>query len=188
MRTVEDMTAMARDLAESDFTEEELEALEREHPELGRIEEIDGALHATGGSAVGDLHQLICQRLHLLFHPLTPEGQIIRLDVWWISPRGKLRADLAVYRPEDRPVNRKSFRVPAQAVLEVLSDDAFHDVVRKEGVYAEYGVEHRAFLDPRERGGWWLRLDGVDHTGDRAEWQLPGWPPIPFDRAALLAD
>ena len=30
-----------------------LEALEREHPELGRLEEIDGALHATGSRRWG---------------------------------------------------------------------------------------------------------------------------------------
>lgn len=185
MRTVADVTTA---LAESQFTESDLEALEREHPELGRIEEIDGALHATGESAVGDLHQLIVQRLFLLFHPLCPPDQLIRLDVWWIFPRGKLRADLAVYRPQDRPENRKAFRVPAQAILEVLSDDGDHDVVRKEGMYAEYGVSHRAYLDPHRRDGWWARADGVDHDGPTAIWELPGWPPIPLDRDALLAD
>lgn len=38
----------------ADYTTADLEALEREHPEWGRLEVIDGALHATGGSAVGD--------------------------------------------------------------------------------------------------------------------------------------
>lgn len=186
MATVPPMTTALVD--ESQFTVEDLEALEREHPELGRIEEIDGALHATGGSAVGDLHQLIVQRLFLMFHPACPPTQIVRLDVWWVSSRGRLRADLAVYRPQDRPANRKSFRVPPQSVLEVLSDDAYHDVVRKDAVYEEFGVRHRAYLDPRRRGGWWLRLDGVDHDGPAAEWQLDGWPPLRFDASSLLAD
>lgn len=33
----------------ADYTLSDLEALENEHPELGRLEVIDGALHATGG-------------------------------------------------------------------------------------------------------------------------------------------
>lgn len=115
------------------YTVADLEALEDERPELGRLEVIDGALHATGESAVGDRHQMIVQRLHLVFAAARPAGQIVRLDTWWESTQGKLRPDLAVYRPEDRPANRKAFRLPPQATLEVLSDDADHDLVRKDG-------------------------------------------------------
>lgn len=185
MAIVHDVTTA---VAESQFTVEDLEALEREHPDLGRFEEIDGAIHATGGSAVGDLHQLIVQRCFLLLTPLCPPEQILRVDVWWVSERGKIRADVAVYRPADRPADRKSFRVPAQAIIEVLSDDAFHDVVRKDGVYAEYGVRSRVYIDPRRRAGWWVRVDGVEHTEATVMWQPEGWPPVLLERDALLAD
>jgi Uma2 family endonuclease len=80
------------------FTQAELERLEDEHPELGRLEVIDGALHATGGSAVGNLHQLLLQRLHLLLVPLCPPQHVLRLDTWWFLARGTLRPDVAVYR------------------------------------------------------------------------------------------
>jgi hypothetical protein len=170
-----------------DYTCEDLEQLERERPELGRVEIVDGALHATGESAVGDLHQLIVQRLFLVFTPLCPPDQILRIDTWWMSHRGKIRADLAIWRPEDRPANRKAFRVPPRAVLEVLSDDGRHDTVTKDEVYAEAGSV-RAYLDPRQRDGWWLRAGGAEHRAPTATWQPPGWPPIPLVRDDLLAD
>lgn len=170
-----------------DYTCEDLEQLERERPELGRVEVIDGALHATGESAVGDLHQLIVQRLYLLLVPLRPASHVIRLDTWWHSSRGRIRADVAIWRPEDRPANRKAFREPPRAVIEVLSDDARHDTVTKDDVFDQFGAR-RAYLDPRARWGWWLRLDGNDHDGPAATWSLDGWPPITFDRDALLAD
>lgn len=173
----------------TDYTQAELEALEREHPELGRLEVIDGALHGTGESAVGNFHQLLMQRLHLLFHPACPPSQIVRLDTWWRSPRGKLRADVAVYRPEDQPANRYGmFSIAPQAILEILSDDAYHDLVRKDAIYAEFGVTRRAYLDPRERDGWWLRVDSVDHDDAEVVWGLDAWPLLRFERAALLAD
>ncbi|MGI8876360.1 MAG: Uma2 family endonuclease [Egibacteraceae bacterium] len=174
------------DLAE--YTTSELEALENEHPEWGRLEVIDGALHATGGSAVGDRHQLLVQRLHLLFAAVRPPSHIVRLDTWWRSVRGLVRPDLALYRPQDRPVNRRSFKVAPWATLEVLSDDAHHDLIRKDGVYADLGVVRRAYLEPWGRYPWWCRLDGVDHDGPTATWALDGWPALHLDRDALLAD
>ena len=183
MATVNRMIA---DLA--DYTTADLEALENEHPEWGRLEVIDGALHATGGSAVGDLHQLVVQRLHLLVAALCPPSHIVRIDAWWHSPRGKIRPDVALYRPEDRPANRKAFRVAPWAIIEVLSDDADHDLVRKDGVYAALGVAHRAYVEPWDRYPWWCRLDGVDHDGPVATWELAGWPPLDLERATLLAD
>jgi hypothetical protein len=71
--------------------------------------------------------------------------------------------------------------------VEILSDDADHDLVRKDAIYAEFGVPHRAYIEIRERYGWWCRLDGRDHTDPATVWQLPGWPPLEFDRAHLLA-
>lgn len=169
-----------------DYTQADLEALEDERPELGRIEEIDGALHATGGSAVGNLHQLLLQRLHLLFAGACPPTHIVRIDTWWKSPRGRIRPDVAVYRPSDVPANlRGMFGVPPLAILEILSDDAHHDLVRKDEIYAEAGVR-RAYLDMRRRFDWWVRLDGVDHDGPVAAWHLDGWPPLRLDRDALF--
>jgi Uma2 family endonuclease len=172
----------------ADYTLADLEALEDERPELGRLEVIDGALHATGGSAVGNLHQLIMQRLHLLFAPACPPTAIVRLDTWWLSPRGKLRPDVATYRPSDEPADRNgAFRVPPQVILEILSEDAHHDLVRKDEVYAEFGVARRGYVDSRQRYGWWCRLDGVDHDAPVATWQLDGWPELCLERDALLA-
>jgi Uma2 family endonuclease len=182
MATMPDMPAPTL----TDFTQAELERLEAQHPELGRLEVIDGALHATGGSAVGNLHQLLLQRLHLLFAPLCPSQHVLRLDTWWFLQRGKLRPDVAVYRREDRPEKvHGGFRVPPFAIVEILSDDAHHDLVRKDEIYADHGVR-RAYLDTHRRWGWWLRLDGEDQEGRHASWQLDGWRPIPFDREALF--
>ncbi len=171
----------------TDYTQAELEALENQRPELGRLEVIDGALHATGGSALGNLHQLVMQRLHLLFAGACPLEAIVRIDTWCRSPRGKLRPDVAVYRRGDEPANRRGmFGVPPQAVLEILSDDADHDLVRKEDVYAEFGVTRRAYLDSQERQGWWCRLDGVDHDAPTVAWALEGWPELVLDREELF--
>jgi Uma2 family endonuclease len=172
----------------ADYTLADLEALEDERPELGRLEVIDGALHATGESAVGNLHQLILQRLFLLFAASCPPGHLVRIDTWWRSPRGLLRPDVAVYRAGDEPAERTgAFQVAPQAVVEILSDDADHDLVRKDAVYAEQGVARRAHLDAHQRHGWWARLDGVDHTAPTAAWRLEGWPELRVDRDELLA-
>lgn len=87
--------------------------------------------------------------------------------------------------PEDR---RGAFHVAPQAILEILSDDADHDLVRKDAIYAEFGVARRAYLDMLQRFGWWCRIDGVDHDGPDAVWHLDGWPPLRLDRDALFAD
>lgn len=171
----------------ADYTLADLEALEQERPELGRLEVIDGALHATGSSAVGNLHQLLLQRLHLLFHAACPPQFIVRLDTWWMSPRGKIRPDVAVYRPSDEPDDRDgAFRVAPTVIVEILSDDVLHDLVRKDQIYAEAGAR-RAYLDMKLRFDWWLRVDGVDHGDEVVTWQLDGWPPLRFDRAELFA-
>jgi hypothetical protein len=173
----------------ADYTLADLEALENERPELGRLEVLDGALHATGETAVGNLHQLIMQQLYLVFAAACPPGDIVRLDTWWMSPRGKLRADVAVWRHGEQPEDPQgAFRVPPRAILEILSADADHDLVRKEGVYAEYGFAHRAYLDMMGRWDWWLRTDGVDHIEPVVEWRLGGWPPLRLDREALFRD
>lgn len=186
MANAPEMTTTTAGLAS--WTVEQLEALEREYPELGRLEVLDGALHATGNSAVGDLHQFIVQRLFLLFAPGCPPSHLVRLDCWWVSPRGKLRPDLAIYRRQDRPASRKSFEVPPQATLEVLSDDAHHDLVRKDEAYADLGVARRGYVEPWGRYAWWVRLDGTDHDGEEAVWQLDGWPPLRLVRDELLAE
>jgi hypothetical protein len=169
----------------TDYTQDYLEALEQEHPELGRLEVIDGALHATGTSAVGTLHQLIYQRLYLLMAPLCPQQHVLMLDTWWFYARGKIRADLGVYRPEDFKPPSKVFWDAPQAIIEILSADAYHDLVRKDAIYAEHG-SRRTFIDYELREGWWARIDGVDHDGPTATWQIPGWPEVTFERDRLL--
>lgn len=171
----------------ADYTTTDLEALEAERPELGRLEVLDGALHATGESAMGYLHQMVVQRLYLQFAAACPPGAMVLLDTWWESPRGKLRPDLALYRPEDRPANLRAFRVPPWAILEVLSDDADHDLVRKDAVYRDLGVARRAYVEPWGRQSWWCRLDGVGHGRGTAVWELPDWQPLRLSRAELLA-
>lgn len=184
MANVSPMSTMTAGLAELSTTE--LEALEREHPELGRIEILDGALHAAGDSAVGYLHQMVVQRLYLAFVAALPADDVLILDCWWLLERGKLRPDVALYHREDVPADLKSFRTPPWATLEVLSDDADHDLVHKDGVYAEQGVTRRAYVEPWGRFGWWCRLDGVEHAGPTAMWELPAWPPLRLERDVLL--
>lgn len=101
----------------------------------------------------------------------------MRLDTWWRSPRALLRPDVAVYRAEDEPADRRgAFRVPPQAVLEILSEDTHHDLVRKDGVYAKFGVARRAYLDPAERYGWWWRADDTDHREPVVSWPSTAGP------------
>lgn len=175
----------------ADYTIEDLEALERERPELGRVELVDGALHATGESALGIPHQIIMQRIHLLLHPHCPTGLVVMLDTWWHYVRanglsGKIRADVAVYRLDDLPPSGKVFRLPPLVSLEILSDDAVHDLVAKDDVYAEHGTR-RAYLDPDERYGWWFKAEGVEYSAPTVTWKLDGWPPVVLDRAVALA-
>jgi hypothetical protein len=172
----------------ADYTLAELEALENERPELGRLEVIDGALHASGGSSVGNLHQMLMQQLHLLFHAACPPGDIIRLDTWWLLDRGKLRPDVAVYRRGDQPEKPSGgFRVPPRAIVEIISEDSHHDLVRKDEIYAEAGVR-RAYVNDLPRFDWWIRLDGVDHAGPEATWQLDGWPALRLERHSLFTE
>lgn len=171
----------------ADYTTADLEALEREHPEWGRLEVIDGALHATGGSAVGDRHQLVAQRLFQLLAGAVPPSHVVRIDTWWHSARGLLRPDVAVYRAGDRPDDGRAFTVPRRVVVEVLSDDADHDLVRKDGVSIELGVAHRGYVEPWGRSEWWCRVDGVDHDTAVATWHVEDWPPLRLERDALLA-
>lgn len=77
--------------------------------------------------------------------------------------------------------------MPPQAILEILSDDAGHDLRRKDAVYAEHGVARRAYLDPYERHGWWIRLNGADHSDTAITWHLEDWPELRFERDELLA-
>lgn len=170
----------------ADYTTADLEALERERPELGRVEIVEGALHATGESAVGIRHQFVVQRLHLVFAAAYPPQFLVMLDTWWVYARGKLRADVGVYRRSDLPDEGEVFRTAPVAALEVLSDDADHDLVSKDRIYREHGARC-AYLDPRDRSGWWARLDGTDHDAERVTWRLEGWPPLTFERGALLA-
>lgn len=185
--------ASVRPMVESliDYTCADLEALERERPELGRVELIDGALHATGESALGITHQIIMQRLFMVFQPICPPRLLVMLDTWWhyerkMGPGGKIRADLAIYAESDVPDLAQVFRAAPLASLEIVSDDAVHDTVAKDSVYEEHRAR-RAYLDPRQRDGWWLRLDGIDHDGPSAQWHLDGWEPVVFDKDVLLA-
>lgn len=170
----------------TDYTADDLEALERERPELGRVEIVEGALHATGESAVGIWHQLVVQRLYLVFAPACPPGLLVMLDTWWHYARGKIRADVGVYRADDVPEDGEVFRRPPLVVLEVLSDDAVHDVVTKDAVYREHGARC-GYVDPRRRYGWWCRLDGQEHHEAVVTWELDDWPALRLERDMLIA-
>lgn len=171
----------------ADYTQSDLEALESQRPGLGRVEVIDDALHATGGTGVGNLHQLIVQRMFLLLAEACPVTHLVRLDTWWRCPRGWLRPDLAIYRAGDEPTDRAgAFEVTPQAVVEVLSADADHDLRRKDPIYAEHGIAHRVHVDPDRRYGWWIRVDGGDHDTSPVAWRLPGWPRLDLRREELL--
>jgi hypothetical protein len=86
-------------------------------------------------------------------------------------------------RPLGHP---RAFDAPPLAIVEVLSDDDHHDLVRKDEIYAQRDVR-RACVDMKRRFDWWLRLDGVNHAEPFASWELEGWPALRFDREALFA-
>ena len=175
---------MATSLAE--YTLEDLQRLERERPELGKVELVGQALHATGESVTGDRHQACVGGLHALLLATVPATQVLRLDTYWFAREGKFRPDLALWRATDRPADDGAFRAPPLAVVEVLSADRDHDLVTKAAVHAAHGVD-LLVLDPAQVDGWWCRVGGGDVRAATATWQPPGWPePVLLARDALL--
>jgi Uma2 family endonuclease len=163
----------------------ELDALERDHPELGRVEVIDGELLAGGVDMTGDRHQSVVQALLLLLAGACPAEHVVRLDTYWFVGPHRLRPDLAIWRTVDRPSDGGAFRRPPTAVIEVLSADAERDLVRKLAIYRSHVVA-TWFVDPAQRYGWWLST-GDDHwSGDEADITLPGWPSVCADRRLVL--
>ena len=174
---------MATSLAE--YTLEDLQRLERERPELGKVELVGEALHATGEST-GDRHQACVGRVYALLLPAVPATQVLRLDTYWFAAEGKFRPDLALWRAADRPADGGAFRAPPLAAVEVLSADRDHDLVTKAAVYAAHAVD-LLVLDPAQVDGWWCRVGGSGVRAATTTWQPPGWPePVVLARDALL--
>lgn len=165
----------------------DLEQLQREHPEFGRVEIINGSLIAGGVDVTGDRHQSVVQALFLLLITDCPADQIIRLDTYWFGQQNRLRPDLAVWRVADRPADGGAFIVPPIAVIEVLSTDADHDLIRKAQIYRAHGVK-AWYVDPVSRNGWWL-TDGasVCHDGSSATIEMPARDPLAISRDILTA-
>lgn len=182
------MTALA------EYTLADLERLEAERPELGKVEILDGTLVATGDSVTGNRHQAVALVLTLLLARHCPDGFVVRPDTHWsldrpLHGRTRLRPDIGVWRATDQPTDGGAFRVAPVAVVEVLSDDADHDLVRKDPVYRDAGVT-ALYVDPRERSGWWARIGAaacVDVDEPALAWAVPGWPPLRVERDAVLA-
>ena len=175
---------MATSLAE--YTLEDLQRLERERPELGKVELVGEALHATGESATGDRHQACVGRIYALLLAAVPATQVLRLDTYWFAAEGTLRPDLALWRAADRPADGGAFRLPPLAVAEVLSADRDHDLVTKAAVYAAHGVD-LLVVDPAQVDGWWCRAGGSDVREARTTWQPAGWPePVMLSRDGLV--
>jgi Uma2 family endonuclease len=150
----------------------ELEELQHQHPEFGRVEIINGSLIAGGVDVTGDRHQSVVQALFLLLMTECPPDQVVRLDTYWFGDQTRLRPDLAMWRTSDRPADGGAFTMPPVAVIEVLSSDADHDLVRKAEIYRAYGVA-AWYVDPAERNGWWLTDGLTQHRGENVTINLP---------------
>ena len=163
----------------------ELEALQRDHPEFGRVEIVNGSLVAGGVDMTGDRHRSVVQALFLLLIEGCPAGRLVRIDTYWFGDGFRLRPDLAVWNAADRPADGGAFRAPPLAVIEVLSGDAEHDLVTKRAIYDANEVA-TVYVDPDRRSGWWLRTpDGIEHDGDLVELELPGGFAIDVERSVL---
>jgi Uma2 family endonuclease len=166
---------------------DELEELQQQHPEFGRVEIINGSLIAGGVDVTGDRHQSVVQALFLLLIEQCPSEQVIRLDTYWFGDQVRLRPDVAIWPTPDRPADGGAFVTPPLAVIEVLSTDADHDLVRKYEIYRSFGVVSW-FVDPAQRNGWWLSDgDAFRFDGESATVELPGRPPIEVPRSLLSA-
>lgn len=170
-----------------EYTLADLERLQRDHPEFGRVEIIGGTLIAGGADVTGDRHQSVVQALFLALMATCPGEHVVRLDTYWFGDGVRLRPDLAVWRRADRPADGGAFTAPPVAVVEVLSSDADHDLVRKAAVYAAHGVA-AWFVDPARRHGWWIAADSGHRVSvGPAMLSLPGWPELEITEA-ILAD
>ncbi len=165
----------------------DLEALEREHPEFGRVEILSGTLVAAGANVTGDRHQAVVQAVFLALVADAPPDQVVRLDTYWFSVDQRLRPDLAIWSADDRPADGGAFTRPPLAVFEILSADADHDLVRKATIHRRHDVANW-FVDPAERHGWWLS-DGADIsvTADSAAVDLPDRTSVTLDRQIIHA-
>jgi Uma2 family endonuclease len=175
-------------LAFGAYTLGDIEALENEHPEFGRIEVVHGALYAGGLEVGSDTHMSIVQALNQLLVPACPAGHVVRFDTWWHLGHGQLLSpDLAVWAEADRPGEEEAFRRPPRAVVEVLSLDSDHDLVTKHAIYRAHGVA-TWYVDRRRRFGWWLSDgDAVQVREPAFELTIPGWSPITITDAILTA-
>lgn len=163
----------------------ELEALQRDHPEFGRVEIVNGSLVAGGVDMTGYQHQRVVQALFLLLVEGYPPGHLVQIDTYWFGDGFRVRPDLAVWPDADRPADGGAFRAPPIAAFEVLSADAEHDLVTKRAIYAANGVA-TVFVDPDRRNGWWLRTpDGADHIDDAVRVELPGATSIDIARSII---
>lgn len=84
-------------------------------------------------------------------------------------------------------VPRRVTGLAPTAIPGILSDDAGHDQARKDRVYQQFGVSQRAYLDPRQRHGWWCRIEGVDEDGPTASRHMDRWPELVLRRDELFA-
>lgn len=153
---------------------EDLERLERERPELGRVEVFEGALYASGESVNTHRHQRVVDRMVRLLFDAAPSELLAVSDTWWFLASRKVRPDVGVWRRADVPSDGGVFRRPPVAVVEVLSEDRDHDLVRKHALYRAEGVQS-VFIDPSVREGWWLRVGDRDVVEPAFEWLLGDW-------------
>ncbi|HWL42163.1 MAG TPA: Uma2 family endonuclease [Ilumatobacter sp.] len=169
------------------YTLEDIETLEHEHPEFGRIEIVNGALYAGGADLGSDVHQGITFELMMLLGSLRPPGFVVRGETYWrAGPRQMLRPDVAIWAQHDRPVPEQAFQSPPMAVFEVLSRDRDHDLLTKHRIFREHGVA-TWYVDRRRTEGWWLGDGESVQVGDPSfELTLPGWPTVTITDAVLL--
>lgn len=130
-----------------------------ELPDELRAEYVDG--EAIGNPPPSFRHQMICLRLRdLLIAQLGGEA-VVALDVGWrVTEDGPVLRipDVVVLHAE--PVGDLVTDAP-RVVVEVLSTNRRHDLVRKSTEYLAAGAGQYWIVDPRDRGiGVYSRADG----------------------------
>ena len=107
----------------------------------------EGVLYVT--PSPGFRHRHAVSRLAMLFEPLVPEG-----FVGLVAPFDYQPDDHTTYEPDysvwdEAVVERRPLDIPPVLAIEVLSPNKpEHDLVRKFGGYARFGVPHYWIVNP----------------------------------------
>ncbi|MGH3445122.1 MAG: Uma2 family endonuclease [Nocardioidaceae bacterium] len=129
-----------------------------------RGEYIDGRLVMSPAPRLS--HQRICRRLANLLDGIAP-GTDVAVGGGWKPAEDEFGPDVMVH-----PVTEEDLRFTGEPllVIEVLSSNRSHDLVRKSTKYAAVGLADYWIVDPRDHAVEAFRLVGVGYeSAARAE-------------------